>query len=260
MEETRVLMKTALIRQPAGLGDIFWLQPLVDDMHRRGFHVLYPVCDHYYDMMKTNVKTKNSNFIRESELDDRLLEVYNGTDHIIEDDFEYYPFDCISHPKYDSFRPEYALQNLMIGKYRFYKEFNPDFDPNLADWRKSVTIVRNFEREKKYQDLLELDDDFIWVNRAFGTPPGIVIREMDLPQDSLIVENDSRLVNVFDCCGVLQKAKEIHTVETCFCYIIELLDVKAELNLYSRKINGQNQHNDFSYIDMVYKKDWIKHL
>jgi hypothetical protein len=253
-------MKTALIRQPAGLGDIFWLQPLIDDMHERGFHVIYPVCDHYYDMMKTSVKTKHSNFIRESELEGRLLEVYGKTDYVIEDDFEYYPFDCISHPKYNSFRPEYARKNIMVGKYMFYKEFNPDFDIDVADWRKSVTIIRNFEREKKYQDLLELGDEFVWVNRAFGTPPGIVIRDMNLPENLLVVENDSRLTNVFDVCGVLEKAKEIHTVETCFCYIAELLDLTAELNLYSRKINGQNQHKDFSYVDIVYKKDWIKHL
>jgi len=254
-------MKTALIRQPAGLGDIFWLQPLVDDMHKRGFHVIYPVCDHYYDMMKTNVKTKNSNFIRESELEGRLLEVYNGTKHIIEDDFEYYAFDCISHPKYDSFRPEYALHNLMIGKYQLYKEFNPDFDIELADWRKSTIIIRDLDRESEYEKVVGLcDDEFIWANRAFGTPPEIVIREMDLPDDCRIIENDSRLVNVFDCCGVLQKSKAIHTVETCFCYIVELLDVKAELNLYSRKINGQNQHSDFSYTNMVYKKDWIHHV
>ena len=60
--------------------------------------------------------------------------------------------------------------------------------------------------------------------------------------------------------GVSEIANEIHTVETCFCYIIELLNVNKDLNLYSRKINGQNQQKDFSYIDMVYKKDWKKYL
>lgn len=254
-------MKTALIRQPAGLGDIFWIQPIIDHIASRGFEVIYPVCDHYYDMLISNIRTKNSNFIRESELDGKLLESYTQTTHIIEDNFEYYPFDCISHPKYDSFRPEYALHNIMLGKYQFYNEFNPEFDIESVDWRNSTTIIRNVDREAQYEQSIGLcDDEFIWVNRAFGTPPGIVIRDMEFSGNFRVVENDSRLTNVFDCCGILEKSKEIHTVETCFCYIVELLDVKAELNLYSRKINGQDQHIDFSYIDNVFKKNWIQHL
>lgn len=255
-------MKKALIRQPAGLGDILWIQSIVDHISSRGFEVMYPVCDQYYDMVSTSVKTKNSNFIRESDLDDKLLNIYKTTNPVIEPDFEYYPFDCISHPKYESFRPEYALQNIMIGKYLFYKEFNPEFDVEASDWRESIEIIRNYDREKKYENSinLNLNEKYIWANKIFGTPPDVIHRDMNLPQDIRVVENNHEVENIFDMCGVLENANEIHTVETCFCYIIELLNVNKDLNLYSRKINGQNQQKDFSYIDMVYKKDWKKYL
>ena len=254
-------MKTALIRQPAGLGDIFWLQPIVNHIASRGFHVLYPVCDHYYDGVIQQLKTDNSNFVRESELSGKLLEAYRQTKEIIEDDFEYYPFDCISDPSSQSFRKEYSYTTVMERKYHFYKFINNDFDVNDNEWRKCCSIVRNPEREQKLKEFFNVGSDYIFVNHYFGTPPGDVYRNFDTRTDLQIVSNDHVVENMFDLCGILEDAKEIHTVETSFCYLIEMLDTNATLNLYSRKMpNGIIQHNDFSYIDKVYKKDWIKHI
>jgi len=54
----------------------------------------------------------------------------------------------------------------------------------------------------------------------------------------------------------LDNAKEIHTVETSFCYLIEKLNTTNNLHMYSRKINGVSRFNDFSYIDHIYKRKW----
>ena len=40
-------MKKALINQPAGLGDILLIQPMVDDLLNRGYEVFHPVADVY---------------------------------------------------------------------------------------------------------------------------------------------------------------------------------------------------------------------
>jgi len=254
-------MKTALIRQPAGLGDIFWLQPLVDDMASRGFEVIYPVCDHYYDVVKKSIKTNNSNFVRESSLKGKLQDVYQQTEEIIEDDFEYHPFDCVTDHRLDSFNPAYRGLNVMEIKYIYYHGLNPDFDRDAADWRKSVTIIRDKEREQKYEESRNISDDkeFIWVNRVFGTPPDTVFRDIELPDNIQIVENDMILENIFDVCGAFEKAKAIHSVETCFCWIAELVNTKADLHLYSRKIGNNNQFHNNSYIDLIYRGDWTKH-
>lgn len=40
--------------------------------------------------------------------------------------------------------------------------------------------------------------------------------------------------SLFDWAAVLEQAKEIHTVSTSLLYVLELLDVKAEIHLYPR--------------------------
>ena len=254
-------MKTALIRQPAGLGDILWLQPIVNHIASRGFNVIYPVCDHYYDRVIPQLKTDNSVFVRESDLSGKMLDVYQQTAEIIEDDFEYYPFDCISDPSSDSFRPEYSYTTVMERKYHFYKFLNPDFDVNDNNWRDCCTIQRDYDRESKLKMMFGSPEDYIFVNRIFGTPPGVVERKIDTRNDLQIIYNGPEVENMFDFCGLLEDATEIHTVETSFCYLIELLDTKGKLHLYSRRMpNGVIQHNDFTYIDKIYTKDWETHL
>lgn len=264
-------MKTALIRQPAGLGDILYIQSFIDDIARRGFHVIYPVIDHYYDSVTKNIKTNNSNFVRLSELDNNLLSVYSQTREIINNDFEYYPFDCITDPTTESFRPEFSGLSVMGVKDAYYSSINPEYangDSPKNDWRDSVKLIRDFEREKEYENRVGIsgDEDFIWVNRFFGTPPGVVYRDVDIQDKSIkILENDDKLTDVFDVCGVLEKAREIHTVDTCFSYLVELLQTDAELHLYSRRKRTDEVDED---IDTVfnktgyfsYKKKWNRHL
>ena len=254
-------MKTALVRQPAGLGDIFWLQPLVDDIASRGFHVVYPLCDQYYDMFSSSIVTNNSNFVRESDLDGKILEAYSQTDHIIEDDFEYYPFDCITDPTTSSFRDEYSSLSGLERKYVYYRDISPDGTEVEPDWKECIKIKRDFSREKIYEDLCEIssdDEEYVWVNRVFGTPPGVVYRDIDLPENIKIVENSGLMENIFDVCGALEKAKSIHTVETAFCWIIELLEIESDLNLYSR-INRGEICTDNDYINSIYGDNWKKH-
>lgn len=259
-------MKVALIRQPAGLGDILWLQPIVDHISSRGFEVVYPVIDHYYESVTKNIKTNNSIFIRQSELTGDLLNVYMQTKEIQTDNFEYYPFDCITDPTTDSFRPEFSGIPVMKIKTEYYKSLNSSYD-DTVDWRTSVKIIRDLDRERKYEFEVGLEegDDFVWVNRAFGTPPGVIYRDVDIQDKSIkVIENDSILKNVFDACGVLEKAKEIHTVDTCFSYIVELLNTKADLNLYARKKPTDEVKNmDEAFVGTgysCYQKQWKKHL
>tara|TARA_R110001592_G_scaffold2663_2_gene15303 strand:- start:11360 stop:12133 length:774 start_codon:yes stop_codon:yes gene_type:complete len=254
------MSKVALIRQPAGLGDIFWLQPLVDHIASRGFTVIYPLCDHYYDMFSSSIVTNNSNFVRESDLDGKLLDTYSQTDHIIEDDFEYYPFDCITDPTAKGFRDEYSSFSALERKYVYYRDINPDGTAVEPNWKDCIKIQRDFSREKIYEDFCEISstDEYVWVNRVFGTPPGVVYRDIDLPENIKIVENLSLMENIFDVCGVLEKAKSIHTVETSFSWIIELLGIESDLNLYPR-INRGEICTDHDYINSLYGDNWKKH-
>ena len=125
------------------------------------------------------------------------------------------------------------------------------------NWQDHFHFNRNKKREQKLNKHLGLKDgeDFIFVNDMLGSPPDIYHRPMDIKTNHKIINNDLDF-RPMDYCWIFENAKEIHTVETCFCYLIEKLDTTDKLFMYSRMVNGRQQNKDFSYIDFVYDKKW----
>jgi len=64
------------------------------------------------------------------------------------------------------------------------------------------------------------------------------------------------MFEIFDFCWILENAKEIHTIDTSFCYLVECLKTVGDLYLYPRMINNNKQYKDYSYISNIYKKNW----
>ena len=62
-------------------------------------------------------------------------------------------------------------------------------------------------------------------------------------------------ITLFDWCKVIENASEIHTVETSLNYIIEKLDIKGSLNMYS-KWSPPN----YDHVKMLFKKPWKYNL
>jgi hypothetical protein len=57
--------------------------------------------------------------------------------------------------------------------------------------------------------------------------------------------------NIFDWCKVIENAKEIHTVETSLNYIIDKINPKGKLEMYSK-------HTPPSYnqVQHLFKSNW----
>ena len=51
--------KTCLIYQPLGLGDIFWVQQIVDTIINDGYTIYYPVGEVYYKIVSKYITKKN---------------------------------------------------------------------------------------------------------------------------------------------------------------------------------------------------------
>ena len=119
--------KTCLIYQPVGLGDIIWLQGLIDLIINDGFTVYYPVGDIYYDLVVKYLKKDNLIWVRES--DNFPLKRYYGTINIHETQDELYlPV---------SFADRYLPKcSVMAAKYYF-------ISAPISDYRKSFDIIRN---------------------------------------------------------------------------------------------------------------------
>jgi hypothetical protein len=117
-----------------------------------------------------------------------------------------------------------------------YKLVNLDY----TDWVEYITFNRDTEKENAlFSDVLGLTegDEYIFINKNFGSPPGTrVCEHIDINPSSMRVVNMEFYTgfSVFDWCKVIENATQIHTVDTIIVCIIEKLITCNNLNIYSR--------------------------
>ena len=236
--------KICVIYQPGGLGDILWVQKIVDVIISEGYIVYYPVGKEYYDIISKYIK--KDNLIWKREWENFPLKEHYGQGRVLQTDTQLYlPL---------SFADRYfPLCSVMISKYYFVSV-------PISDHRKHFELDRNYEREQKLIDTYSLDGDYILQNKSFGThsqdrqfnvDTNLKIHVMNIEQDK---KNGFHL---FDWIGALENACEIHTVETSMCYLIDKYCTKTELHMYEkRKENDANTY--YNNVALVYRNpDWI---
>jgi hypothetical protein len=237
-------MKNCLINQPGGLGDIMFVQPIVDNYISQGYLVHYPVLSEYYYIKDYIIK---ENLIWYDVRNDPfpLQEKYWSGLEFKDENNIYVPLE---------YSDVYINSNgPNVAKY-FYT------NTPLGDWRKHLKINRNIEREKLLIDTYNLYGDYIIVNKTFtGRPYEREIKvESNLPIHIMNWEEDKKNnFNVFDWISALQSAKEIHTVGTSICYLIDKYCHNNEIYIYERRWSGQprNYHADHY---LVYRNpNWI---
>jgi hypothetical protein len=229
------MSKICLIRQPAGIGDIFFTQKIAKDYISKGYEVWWPVIPQF-EFIKDYIKVDGLNFISENEdfqHKNFYREGYSKPVEISEESI-YLPiqhfdrhFDC----------------SVMHAKYKM-------LDMDYSDWIDHFSFERNIEREQKLIEHYGVQDkEFVFVNRMFGSPPD----SKPCPHMGQF-ENSIEMTylgwdNLFDWIGLLLKAKHIYTVETSILYIINKLGLK-NVTVYSR-------HNppSFHQVEHMFDKD-----
>lgn len=236
--------KVCLIYQPLGLGDIFWVQPIVDTIISEGYTVYYPVGKVYYDIVSSYIKKKNLIWIQETDVFP-LKEYYGQVNvHQTEDEL-YLPLSYA-----DRYVPK---SSVMISKYYF-------LNIPIKDYRKSFSINRNYKREDKLIQTYGLLDDYIIVNNSFGT---------EAQQRDILIGGDTKVhymsieqdkmhgFHIFDWIMALENAKEIHTVETSLCYLIDKYCLSNELHMYEKRTSSQ-LNTYYNNVNLVYRNpNWI---
>ena len=71
------LDKQCLIKQPAGLGDIILCQKIADTIIKRGYKIIWPVIDQYYDTLTKHMQKEGITYFKEKD-DFPLKELYNS--------------------------------------------------------------------------------------------------------------------------------------------------------------------------------------
>ena len=230
------MSKICLIRQPAGIGDIFFTQKIVKSYISQGYTVIWPVISQF-EFIKDYIKDDRIIFVNEN-ADFLHKNIYNegySKPMVINVNDVYLP---IQH-----FDRHFPNDSVMHAKYKM-------MDMDSSDWVNYFEFERNLEREQKLIDHYGAQDkEFVFVNRMYGSPPDSKpCIHMGQFENSIEMEYLG-WDNLFDWIGLLLKAKHIYTVETSILYIISKLGLK-NVTVYSR-------HNppNFHQVEHIFDKD-----
>lgn len=180
-------LKVCLIHQPGGLGDILWIQPIVDKLLALGYEIYFPIVDVYYSMISSKIKKKN--LIWKKETDDFPLKEHYGKNHHVQlEEGIYIPISFAN----------YMFPNCsnMMSKYYYTKT-------PIINWHKSFEIIRNKEKEQRVFDLYEIDPNkpFVFLNMSYGTPPHYKTRKIEINTEhqilSLSIEKINQMIYQF---------------------------------------------------------------
>jgi len=212
-------MDNLLIDQPAGIGDILFIQKIVKILGL-SYNVYLP--------LKDSIK---------------WLENYiPGLNNLV-------PSDHAETLILDGASNCYPNKRIMESKY--LKAGIP-FD----DYINYVNINRNLRKEKElYRDKVK-SSKYRLICPYFGTPNnnnGSGCFKIDIPKseilDNVIINFDSNY-NIFDWISIITDATEIYTTDSCIMFLIEKYKCNAKkLVAYSRRSSTKE-------IDYLFTKNW----
>lgn len=246
-------MKTGLIYQPCGLGDILFLQKLAYNIKNLGYDVYWPVVSEFKwlnDYIKDFTFVSwddDSNHLTGPPLPDsvrfpRREEYWPGNPTSVTDDLFFFN-------GFGNYSP------IMAGKYN-------SIGMEWGDWRYYVHFERNGEKEDKlFYDVLNLtdEDNYVLVNRNYRTRPNRAICEKisNNPADYNLKVVELSIVDgfsMFDWCKVFENAQEINMVETSVCYMLESPQMFDTIK--QKKLTLHSSHGSFSEVDYLFSLPW----
>ena len=231
-------MKKLFIKQPAGLGDICFLQKLATlEQEKHGYEVWWPVVPVY-----SYLPQYITNFNYPSLEDDfPFKEAYTRCP--LNSQTETYDFKIICTDGAD------GPNGLMKAKYELA-------NCSWHNWQHFFSFKRNKNKENTlYYDVLNLKDDdkYIFVNNFVGTAPdNITVVDLTPPKPAHKVVYSEMFMDfsLFDWCKVMERAQELYIEGSAMAFLCEKLTLAAtKLHLFSR--------NHF-YIDELYTVPWEK--
>ncbi len=133
--------------------------------------------------------------------------------------------------------------NAQIWDQEFYRQADVPFEDN---WQK-FHVERNLERELKPPKR-----DYVFIHHDLKR--GFAIQDKHLPKKSERVFADcSKTDNIFDWCSIVEGAKELHFIDSCFAILADhLSNLKCKrmvIHDYARK-----------GLPPTYRKDWERIL
>ena len=223
-------MKPCIIKQPAGVGDVFFLQKIANMYRHSGHEIIWPLCDNIF-WISEYISDITWYKLSEWMMDSRS-KIFNYAGFVDNEEVVY--IDCSTADRTFNTDPT----RIMSAKFGLV-----GFDH--TDWGNYFKFNRKKDKEDElYYDVLGLKDDseYSYVNDIVHTDIRKTGRLGNIEYEYPVVDN--RIVEgftLFDWSKVLINAKEIHTIPTAVCFIVDVIDTKAKVFYYP---NDERQYKD----------------
>ena len=238
--------ETAIIRQPAGIGDIFFCQKIAKKLVSTGGRVIWPVSDEFL-FLSDYLEADGVEYISEKEIPEELVSIYNKHQNvwnINSDGVLYVPLQHADHGRNVNsvMHAKYDMVGLDWSDWADYFEFNIDFE-------KSESLMKRLN--------LDLSEPFVVVNRNYGSPPNsVTCPYIKFETDMRVIEMEFiEGYNVFDWYEIIQYSKQLHTVETSLNYIIEKM--KGGHDCPTLIMYSKHSPPNYNHVRDLFNKNWI---
>lgn len=231
-------MKICLIKQPAGIGDVFFCQKIARVMMQNRYQVVWPLRP---DITWIRDYIKDIYFPSTDDMfpGKDIFEVGGGC--VVEENGAFISTATADLTHNDG--------KIMSSKYSM-------LGIDYSDWQDYFKFERKLDKEDDlFYNVLNLKDDseYVFINNLYNTDvrdSNLLSKEQfDLPVIELkIIEG----YTLFDWCKVLEKAKKIHTINTSINYIIDVLDTS-----YDEYVIYAHDEKNKTEIDYLFKKPHI---
>lgn len=212
-------MKTCVINQPAGLGDIFFTQKIAHFLSELEYEIFWPVNPEIVWVKDYVLSPAKFCSIE----DDFPEKDYYFNSNILVDGpmFKYLPLKIANQV--------FPSEPIMNSKYTLAKL-------KWEDWAYYFNFQRDEEKENSlYYDILGLKDgeEYTFVNKNYGTQPNYLVFSGIQPRENNRIVEMGFLpeYTLFDWCKVLENASAIYMVDSSLNYIMEKISIKTK-NLY----------------------------
>jgi len=240
-------MKTCVIRQPAGLGDIFFCQKIANKLRDAGYNVIWPVIPEFLwlkDYLTTDATIcnvlsdfENKKLYEQCDLSNNIC-TYSEDEQVV----------LINLQAADRFFPN---MSVMTAKYNA-------MELKHNNWLDYFNFKRDTKKENElFYDVLNLKDNsrYALKNYFFASPPNEQICKLvanaNTQCDEVITMRSVENFTLFDWCKVIQHAQEIHTVDTSVILVVEKINTTDKIYLYSRHIPA-----NFMHVSPILSKRW----
>lgn len=196
-----------LIHHHLGLGDHIVCNAIVRKIYSKNESVTLAVKPHNLISVQSLYKDINIDFLV-------------GEDREIESLYE----------KYDVLRIGFENCNELNWERSFYKQMNIDY----AERYTNFYIQRDFQAEKQLEDQINLPNEFAFCNTLYSGGEVSIKIKSSLSKIYLSKITD----NIFDWIGVLEKATEIHTIDSSIFHLIKQLDLRCQKYFHDIRNSG----------------------